>query len=254
MKSKHPDLSRATRRTPLVFALAAVFLIVLAGTVWAAWGAARSLPAGLSAWLDVDATATPTRTPRPVTVTPTPVLLDLVILAPAATPTPAPPASAPQPQVTPAPTPDWLDEVVRQYGMDVARRFIVIDLQTQKMLVWDPEAEEKLLRELPVSTGDESRGYRTPPWYGLVGKYEGTFQSFGVYADEGWYLFEDHGSILIHSAPYKLVAGQKVFEDMDALGAYPASHGCIRLAPEDAAWFTAWKPKGVPLVILPKDR
>ncbi len=27
-----------------------------------------------------------------------------------------------------------------------------------------------------------------------------------------------------------------------------------RAAPEDAAWFTAWNPRGVPLVILPKDR
>ena len=254
MKSKHPDLSRATRRTPLVLVLAMVLLIVLAGTVWAAWGATRSLPAGLSAWLDVDATVTPTRTPRPVTVTPTPAPVDLAILAPTATPLPAPTAPAPPPQVTPASLPDWLVEIVRQYGMDAARRFIVIDLKTQTMLVWDPEAQEKPLRELPVSTGDESRGYRTPPWYGLVGEYEGTFQSFGVYADEGWYLFEDHGSILIHGAPYKLVDGRKVYEDMEALGAYPASHGCIRLAPEDAVWFTAWNPRGVPLVILPKDR
>jgi lipoprotein-anchoring transpeptidase ErfK/SrfK len=149
--------------------------------------------------------------------------------------------------------PAWLGEVVQQYGMDSARRFVAIDLKTQTMFVWDPAAETPL-RELPVSTGDESRGYRTPPWYGLIGKYEGTFQSFGVYADEGWYLFEDHGKILIHSAPYKLVGGQKVYEDMEALGAYPASHGCIRLVPEDAAWFTQWNPQGVPLVILPQDR
>jgi len=249
MKSKHPDLSRATRRTPLALILAFVLLVVLAGTVWAAWGATRSLPGGLNAWLDVDATATATRTPRPVTITPTPIPLNLAILAPTATP--LPPTPGPQPEITPGPMPDWLAGVVRQYGMDVARRFVAIDLKTQTMFVWDPEAEAPL-RELPVSTGDESRGYRTPPWYGLVGKYEGTFQSFGVYADEGWYLFEDHGKILIHSAPYKLVDGQKVYEDMEALGAYPASHGCIRLVPEDAAWFTQWNPQGVPLVILPK--
>lgn len=251
MKSNHADFSRVTRRTPLVLVLAVILLILLAGTVWAAWGATRSLPTGLSAWLNVDATATPTRTPRPVTVTPTPVPLDLAILAP--TPTPVPPAPLPSPEVTPGPMPEWVAEVVRQYGMDPARRFIVIDPNTQKLVVWDAAAETPL-RELPVSTGDESRGYRTPPWYGLVGKYEGTFQAFGVYADEGWYLFEDHGSILIHGAPYKLVDGRKVYEDMDALGAYPASHGCIRLMPEDATWLTEWNPQGVPLVILPKDR
>ncbi len=253
MKSKHSDLSRATRRTPLVLILALVLLVLLAGTVWAAWGATRSLPAGLSAWLNVDATATPTRTPRPEIVTPTPVSLELAILASTATPISMAPASAPQPEVTPAPMPDWVAEAIPQYGMDPTRRFIMIDLKTQKMVVWDPAAEAPL-RELSVSTGDESRGYRTLPWYGLVGKYEGTFHSFGVYADEGWYLFEDHGKILIHGAPYKLVDGQKVYEDMEALGVYPASHGCIRLVPEDATWLTAWNPEGVPLAILPKDR
>jgi len=237
----------------LVLILAFVLLVVLAGTVWAAWGATRSLPSGVSAWLNVDTTATPTRTPRPVTITPTPIPLELAILASTATLTPVVPAPVSQPEVTPAPMPDWMTAAVQQYGMDPTRRFIVIDLKTQTMFVWDPGAEEPL-RELSVSTGDESRGYRTLPWYGLVGKYEGTFQSFGVYADEGWYLFEDHGKILIHGAPYKLVDGQKVYEDMEALGAYPASHGCIRLVPEDATWLTAWNPQGVPLAILPKDR
>ena len=105
---------------------------------------------------------------------------------------------------------------------------------------------------MPVSTGDESRGYRTLAWYGLVGEYWGTFNAFGVYADEGWYLFEDAGTILIHGSPYRLVDGEKVYEDMGALGAYPASRGCIRLTPEDARWFTEWQPQGVPIVILPK--
>jgi len=41
-------------------------------------------------------------------------------------------------------------------------------------------------------------------------------------------------------------------EDMDALGNFPASRGCIRLSPEDAQWFTEWQPRGVPLVILPR--
>jgi len=86
-----------------------------------------------------------------------------------------------------------------------------------------------------------------------VGEYWGTFNSFGVYADEGWYLFEDAGTILIHGAPYRVVNGEKVYEDMGALGAYPASRGCIRLTPEDARWFTEWQPHGVPIVILPKD-
>jgi lipoprotein-anchoring transpeptidase ErfK/SrfK len=134
--------------------------------------------------------------------------------------------------------------------MDPARRFVVVDLASQQMIAWEPGQPPRMM---PVSTGDETRGYRTLAWYGLVGDYWGTFNSFGVYADEGWYLFEDAGTILIHGAPYRLENGKKVYEEIGALGAYPASRGCIRLSPEDAAWFTAWKPQGVPIVILPKS-
>lgn len=257
MRSKHPNLSRASRRTPLVLALALLLLVVLAGTVWAAWGATWPLRAGLNVFRGAQPTVTPTRTPRPNLVTPTVTVVEPMIVAFTATPVPSPtPVATPVADITPEPMPADLAAVVARYGMDASRRFIVVDPATQKMRIWDPSAgpamDGRPLRELPVSTGDESAGYRTPPWYGLVGRYEGTFQSFGVYADEGWYLFADRGSILIHSAPYRLVGGQKVYEEMDALGAYPASHGCIRLSPEDARWFTAWGPKGVPLVILPK--
>lgn len=254
MKPNRTDLTRATSRTPLVFAIAVVLLIALAGTVWAAWGPALVRAPGLALLQRAEATATPTRTPRPVTFTPTPVPVALDIILPTATPRPT---ALPQPANTPEPLPASLAEIVARYGMDPERRFIVVDLASQKMLAWDPAAGAQVagqrLREMPVSTGDETRGYRTLSWYGLVGDYWGTFSSFGVSADEGWYLFEDAGSILIHGAPYKLVDGQKVYEDMDALGAYPASRGCIRLAPEDARWFTQWQPQGVPLVILPQD-
>ncbi len=56
---------------------------------------------------------------------------------------------------------------------------------------------------------------------------------------------------MIHSAPYKLINGVKQYEALDALGSYPSSHGCIRLLPAEARWFTEWSPQGVPLVVLP---
>lgn len=173
--------------------------------------------------------------------------MPLVVALPTQEPTPRP---SPTPAMTPEPLPPLLAEVVVQYGMDPARRFIVVDQDGQRMYIWDPG---RPVRELKVSTGDESIGYPTPPWYGLVGRYWGTFFGFGVWADEGWYLFDDPtGSNLIHSAPYRWEGGRKVYQGLDALGNYPASHGCIRLHPDDAAWFTAWGPQGVPIVILPK--
>jgi lipoprotein-anchoring transpeptidase ErfK/SrfK len=250
--ARTPFARTASRRTPFVLAIAVLLVTLLAGSAWAAFGAmSATWSSGLLALLGpVDATATPTRTPRPETTTPTPVPLALEIVVPTGTPTAtATPAPAPD-AVTPEALPGWLAEIVDRYGMDPGRRFIVVELASQQMIAWEPG---KPLRMMPVSTGDETRGYRTLAWYGLVGDYWGTFNSFGVYADEGWYLFEDAGTILIHGAPYRLENGKKVYEDIGALGAYPASRGCIRLSPEDAAWFTAWQPQGVPIVILPKN-
>jgi hypothetical protein len=241
-----------TRRVGLALVLACVLLTVLSATVWAAWGPLlrRELTSGLLALH----TATPTRTPRPATPPPTQSVVALVIptFTPTAAPSPTPlPAVTPPPlAVAPAqPLPDDLAAIVARYGMDPSRRFIVVDQDRQRMIIWEPGQP---VRELMVSTGDPAIGYPTPAWYGLVGRYWGTFYGFGVWADDGWYLFDDpSGSNLIHSLPYRLVAGQKVYEGLDALGNYPASHGCIRLHPKDAAWFTAWGPQGVPLVVLP---
>jgi len=137
---------------------------------------------------------------------------------------------------------------VAAYGLDPKKRFLVADQHAQQMIVWDPSQP---IRKLPMSTGGGPEGYITPPWQGPVGRYIGTISGFGTYADDAWYLYESLGSILIHGAPYRLVNGEKVYEGLDALGNFPASHGCIRLMPEDIRWLTAWNPKGVPLVILP---
>jgi lipoprotein-anchoring transpeptidase ErfK/SrfK len=259
MKSKIPETGqRSDKQSGLLrgaglVVVAVGALLLLTVTVWAAWstnGYVKILRLGnWGGSLQASLTATPTKTPRPVTPEPTRSPVDLKIVATGSTAT-ALPTATPEPATTPEPMPAKLAEVVQQYGIDPSRRFIVVDTATQQMIVWDPGQPA---REMLVSTGDESRGYRTPAWYGLVGRYVGTFQAHGVYADEGWYLYEDAGSILVHGAPYKRVNGVKVYEDMEALGSYPASRGCIRLRPEDALWFTEWGPEGVPLVILPRS-
>jgi lipoprotein-anchoring transpeptidase ErfK/SrfK len=241
---------RKPNRAVVILVSIVLVLFAFTATVWAAWGGARL--GGLGAAIEARLTATPTRTPRPVTPTPRRGSVEPAIVAFTATPVPTAVATArPAPPKPPsAALSPYLAQVVAQYGMDPSRRFIVVDPNTQRMTIWEPG---KAARDLPISTGDEDQGYRTPAWYGLVGKYWGTFHAFGTYADEGWYLYDDPtGSILIHSAPYELVDGKKIYVDLDALGNYPASHGCIRLTPDDARWFTTWQPQGVPLVILPK--
>ncbi len=250
------DLRHKPGRVALVLVFALALLAALTASVWASWGA--SLRSSLATMLAAGLTATPTKTARPVTPEPTGLALNLLIPTAEATTAPPAPVAVPTADLTVEPMPVDLAKIAHQYGIDASRRFIVVDVDTQRMTIWNPQAAptqdgpDTRVRVMPVSTGDETRGYRTRPWYGLVGKYWGTFHTGEVYADEGWYLFEDSGSILIHSAPYRLVDGIKAYEDMDALGNFPASRGCIRLSPEDAQWFTEWQPRGVPLVILPR--
>lgn len=144
--------------------------------------------------------------------------------------------AGPTPTPTPSPTPE-----AEELG-----RHIVIDQDEQLMHVFEDGVE---IRTIPVSTGKPEPTTTTPAWSGVVGEYWGTFFAVDVYADDAWFLFKSLGSILIHSAPYVYKEGTKVYQDLEALGKYPSSHGCIRLHPDDARWFTEWEPRGVPIVI-----
>ncbi|MBM3190355.1 MAG: hypothetical protein FJZ90_16760 [Chloroflexi bacterium] len=125
-------------------------------------------------------------------------------------------------------------------------RYIYVDQGAQHLYVFE---QGVLLRDIPCSTGLPDPDKYTPAWAGAVGDYWGTFFAYDVYADEAWYLFKSAGSILVHSLPYVYQNGYKAYQDRDALGIRPASHGCIRIAPEDAAWLTQWNPKGVLMTV-----
>lgn len=177
----------------------------------------------------------------------------LVLPGPTVAPTlPAANAGQPAPAATVDAAPDaFLVQTVQDNGIDPTGSYVVVNQNAQRMIVVD---DGRVLRTIPVSTGDPDRGWFTPAWSGRIGQYWGTFTANGVSADEAWYLFQAGGSILIHSAPYTLAAdGRKVYQGLDELGIFPASRGCIRIAPEDAVWFSAWQPYDKPIVILPWD-
>ncbi|MCC7355920.1 MAG: L,D-transpeptidase [Anaerolineae bacterium] len=236
----------------------ALIVLVILGT----WFVLGMLPAGRdaarspqtpkpAAWMPTATATKPPPTPRP-TATPWPTAIPPTA-TPSPSPTPAPPTptTAPSPSPTPVPTlsPE-LVTVARANGFDPAGDFIVINQNTQLMHVVKRGIE---IRTVPVSTGDPDQGYETPAWSGKVGRYWGTFLGLGgVWADNGWWLFKaPGGNILIHGLPYLLKDGVKEYEDAEALGLYPASHGCIRLHVQDAEWFTRLQPEGMPIVILP---
>ncbi|MHB0856649.1 MAG: L,D-transpeptidase [Anaerolineae bacterium] len=125
-------------------------------------------------------------------------------------------------------------------------RYIYVDQLTQFVYVFQ---YGQLLRAIPCSAGLPHSDKYTPAWSGRVGAYIGTFFAFDVYADEAWYLFQSEGGILIHSLPYLWEDDVKVYQDRDALGVRPASHGCVRIAPEEAEWLTNWNPAGVQITV-----
>jgi lipoprotein-anchoring transpeptidase ErfK/SrfK len=180
----------------------------------------------------VTATPRPTRSP---TTTATATATATATLPPTATSTPTATATATR-------TPTALPKLAQE------GKALIVDQAVQKMFVYE---DGVLVRTIPVSTGKPSEGTRTPAWEGRVGYYVGTFSSFGTTQDEAWYLFPGDGGFLIHGAPYIVEDGEKVYQELDALGSYPASHGCIRLPPEEAVWLTAWGPEGAYMRITP---
>ena len=190
----------------------------------------------------ISTTASPSPSPKP-TWTSTATALATVTPTVASTRRPtATPTSTALPTATPSPT-------ITPFPFDTRAdldRFIYIDQASQRMFVFE---KGKLLRNIACSTGAPEPAKYTPAWSGQVGYYHGTFFSFDVYADDAWYLFQHDGAILIHSLPYTIENGAKLYQDREFLGVRPVSHGCIRISPENAKWLTAWNPEGAEIVI-----
>jgi LPXTG-site transpeptidase (sortase) family protein len=126
------------------------------------------------------------------------------------------------------------------------RKAILVDQATQLMHLFKDGLH---VRTMPVSTGLPE--FYTPAYSGHVRYNYGTIHTDeGLLADDAWYLFDSTSRIYIHGAPYEMAAdGSKTYLELEVIGQRPASHGCIRLLPEDAAWLTAWNPEGAAIVI-----
>ncbi len=161
-------------------------------------------------------------------------------------PTPSPTAtSTPQPTATPYPAQRATPTIPKK------GRFLLVNQDEQMMHVYEDEIE---IRTIPISTGRPVANGFTPTWRGDVGDYwgSGPFLNTSLWSDHMWYLFPGpQGSILIHSVPYTRDGDVKIYDRLDALGVEPASHGCVRISPQDAQWLQTWDPVGVPIEITP---
>jgi len=228
-------MGKHVRKTLLWIATAGVALIILAVA---------------TLYLDIESTPETISASELPTVTAT--------SKPSATPTTPAPTASPTPKPTigyitilPTAEPEAFPTAASQRSgkeWDPSERALMIDQNAQQIYVYE---NGRKLKTIPCSTGKPMLDHFTPTWIGRVGEHVGTIFSFGVYADNAWQLFKASGNILIHGAPYVYVDGEKVYQDLDSLGHYPSSHGCIRVHPADADWLTAWNITGVPVIVTP---
>lgn len=199
------------------------------------------------------ATPSPTTTatvPPTATDTPPPTVISTMTLPPTPTPTETPaPTQTQMPTITPttpltaSPTPSPT--------IPASERSLLVDQDEQMMYVYEGE---QLIHTIPVSTGAPITNKFTPSWAGQVGSEwsGGPIGRDGFYTDYIWYLFAGpEGSILIHSLPYKKEGKTKQYDQPEALGVRPVSHGCVRISPKDAAWLQTWNPTGTSITITP---
>ena len=127
---------------------------------------------------------------------------------------------------------------------------IGISLDEQRVYVyqWDGSGYNDQIKKFKCSTGMD--GYATP---------SGTYQAGGRITVDEWYYFKDYncyakyayrivGGILFHSVLYNANKQGPTNSSVRALGK-KASHGCVRLAVDDAKWIYDNCPEGTTVVI-----
>lgn len=127
---------------------------------------------------------------------------------------------------------------------------IGVSISEQRVYIWawDGSGYNKELKKFKCSTG--MPGYDTPV---------GTYQSGGKMTYDEWYYFADYncyakyaykivGGIFFHSVLYNSSKKGPTNSSVRALGRR-ASHGCIRLAVENAQWIFENCPIGTTIVI-----
>ena len=125
---------------------------------------------------------------------------------------------------------------------------VVVDVSKQRVYVgeWNGETFSKLVKTMKCSTGKVDTPTPTGTYQG-EGKAAGEwyyFKDFNCYAKWGWRIV---GGILFHSVTY--TSQKKPVRSAIVNLGHRASHGCVRLAVEDAKWIYDNCPQGTTVVI-----
>lgn len=128
-----------------------------------------------------------------------------------------------------------LDKAVRPLSMKV-------NLDSQRVYIYD--AKNQLVKEFVCSSGES--GYDTPKGTYTIKERGYSFYS-SKYKEGAYYWVQFMGNYLFHSVPFDK---NQVIEtaEVQKLG-QKASHGCVRLAIDDAKWIYDNIPRGTSVVI-----
>lgn len=149
---------------------------------------------------------------------------------PAQTDPPPEPVPAPEPEPAPLPPPDPFAKFVNHLHVDLGHQRVNAIAN-----------DGTLLRSMPASTG---AGGATPPGtYAVYSKSASTVATSNRAVTMPW-MTRFRGGIGFHGIPRK--NGRPI---ATPLGEAPVSHGCVRLADEDAAWIYDTIPMGMQVIV-----
>lgn len=212
----------------------------------------------------------------------TPTLVDVTPVAtvtPLVTPLPTPAAVTPLP--TPEPTPEPTPTAYQSEAYPLSPKSLrpkeggrypeeprlnddpdkfltVVDLINQAVFVYEKDALGEytaLVREMICSSGIEETDRSPRGTFSMGEDYKrfAYFVSFDCYAQ---YWSQIRGRIYFHSVPYSERDDRYLIEEEFWKLGSPASHGCIRLLPDDAQWVYLYLCPGSTVTItdeLPRD-
>ena len=120
---------------------------------------------------------------------------------------------------------------------------IVVALSQQKVYIYEDNA---LIKTFLCSSGLDDNNYFTPKGLYRIGERGESFFS-PKYGQGAYYWVRFNNNYLFHSVPFD--ENRNIIEEEAAKLGQKASHGCIRLAIEDALWLYNNIPQGTPVII-----
>lgn len=213
--------------------------------------------------IDVEVTLPFTPEPTPEV---TPVVAPVMTIAPTptATPEPTPEPTAYRSAAYPLPPKSLRTREGGRYpeeeklNGDPDQFKAVVDLVNQAVMIYERDAQGEysvLVREMICSSGIEATN-RSPRGTFKMGEDKKRFAYFTSFYCYAQYWSQIRNRIYFHSVPYSERDDRFLMEEeFWKLGA-PASHGCIRLMPDDAQWVYLYLCPGTTVVItdeFPQD-